>query len=276
MNLDMPSDNLNHLELLRKLDTSDLLNIVGIAVAAWLLAASARWLMRWVAESLSPKFRLPILRFIPLARLAVFMTAVVMVVPIVIEPSLRNVIAMLAGVGLMIAFVLKDYASSLVAGLVTILENPYQPGDWIEMDGVYGEVKLISLRAVHIVTAEDDEVMIPHYRFWSKKISNSTNGSRSMMCVANFYLNPDHDGHAVKSALENIAQTSSYLEPGSTISVAAQDMPWGTHFKIKAYVHEGREQFKFVTDLTLRGKDALRAMNVPFAQAVPSVSYEKK
>jgi small-conductance mechanosensitive channel len=32
--------------------------------------------------------------------------------------------------------------------VVTILENVYQPGDWIEMDGVYGEVKLISLRAV--------------------------------------------------------------------------------------------------------------------------------
>lgn len=272
----MQINDLNHLELLRKLAPSDLLDIAGIVVAAWLLAASARWLMRRLAESLPPRFRLPALRVIPLARLAIFTTAFVMVVPIVIEPSMGNVIALLAGVSLVIAFVLKDYASSLVAGLFTILENPYQPGDWIEMDGVYGEVKLISLRAVHIVTPDDDEVMIPHYRFWSKKISNSTSGSRSLMCVANFYLNPNHDGQAVKLALENIAQTSAYREPDSQISVAVQEMPWGTHFKIKAYVHESREQFKFITDLTLRGKDALRAMNVPFAQAVPSVSLEKK
>lgn len=272
----MQIDSLNHLELLRKLNTSDLLYITGIVMVAWLLATSVRWLMRLLAESLPPKFRLPTLRVIPLARLTIFMTALVMVVPIVIEPSLNNVIAMLAGVSFVIAFVLKDYASSLVAGLVTILENAYQPGDWIEIDGVYGEVKLIGLRAVHIVTSDDNEVMIPHYQFWAKKISNATSGSKSLMCVANFYLNPNHDGQAVKSMLEKIVETSSYREPDSKISVLAEEQPWGTHFKVKGYVHESREQFKFTTDLTLRGKDALRAMNVQFVQAVPSVALGKK
>ena len=31
---------------------------------------------------------------------------------------------------------------------------------------------------------------------------------------------------------------------------------------------ESREQFNFVTDLTIRGKKALRAMNLRFAQAL--------
>ncbi len=135
---------------------------------------------------------------------------------------------------------------------------------------------MIGLRAVHIVTSDDNEVMIPHYQFWAKKISNATNGSRSLMCVANFYLNPNHDGQAVKSMLEQIVETSSYREPDSKISVLAEEQPWGTHFKVKGYVHESREQFKFTTDLTLRGKDALRAMNVQFVQAVPSVALGKK
>ena len=30
---------------------------------------------------------------------------------------------------------------------------------------------------------------------------------------------------------------------------------------------ESREQFEFITDLTIRGKEALRAMNVEFAVA---------
>ena len=93
-------------------------------------------------------------------------------------------------VPIVIAFVLKDYASSLVAGLVTVLENTYQPGDWVEIDGVYGEVKLIGVRAVHLITAEDNEVIIPHYRFWSKPIFNSTNGSHSLLCVADFICTP--------------------------------------------------------------------------------------
>jgi hypothetical protein len=44
-------------------------------------------------------------------------------------------------------------------------------------------------------------------------------------------------------------------------------MPWGTHYKIKAYVNDSREQFTMITDLTIRGKGRLRTMGVTFAQA---------
>jgi hypothetical protein len=45
------------------------------------------------------------------------------------------------------------------------------------------------------------------------------------------------------------------------------EKPWGTHYRVKAYVRESREQFLFITDLTIRGKDILRHMNIRFAQA---------
>jgi small conductance mechanosensitive channel len=197
-------------------------------------------------------------------------------VSIVIEPSFQNVVALVASVSLAVAFALKDYASSLAAGLVTVLENTYQPGDWIEVDGVYGEVKFIGVRAVHIMTTDDNEVMIPHYQFWSKKISNATSGSRSLLCVANFYLHPDHDGHAVLRCLEQIGETSSWRMPETKLSVVAQEKPWGTHYKLKAYVKESREQFKFITDLTIRGKAALRAMDIRFANVAHAVEAKAK
>ena len=129
---------------------------------------------------------------------------------------------------------------------------------------------------VHIVTADDNEVTIPHYRFWTEKISNSTGGSKSLMCVANFYLHPDHDGQAVRKCLEEIAETSTYRHPDSKITVIAQEQPWGSHYKLKAYVHESREQFLFVTDLTIRGKESLREINIRFAQAIPAVNSGEK
>jgi len=215
--------------------------------------------------------RLPTLRIIPLARLANFVTAASFIVPNVVEPSLQNIVALPASDSLVSAFVLKNYASSLVAGVVNILENVYQPGDWIEVDGVYGEVKIISIREVHIVTANDDEVTIPQNGFWSKKVSNYSGGNKHLMCVAHFYLNPDHDGLAVKKIFEEIALASSYREPESNVAVIAEEQPWGTHYKLKAYVHESREQFKFVTDLTLQGKAAIRAMNIKFANALPAI-----
>ena len=85
--------------------------------------------------------------------------------------------------------------------------------------------------------------------------------------MTNFYLHADHDGAAVRQALAEIAETSSYRKPETPVKVVAAETPWGTHYKIKAYVTDSREQFAMITDLTIRGKERLRAMGVTFAQA---------
>jgi len=261
------NESAGNLGILRNLDSSDLVLVVSVVVLAWLLASAVRWVLRPVAEMAPQRLRLPVLRVIPILRLSVGIAALVVIVPILIEPSFQNVVAIVASVSLALAFVLKDYASSLVAGVVTILEGPYQPGDWIKVGDTYGEVKLIGVRAVHLVTAYDNEVIIPHSRLWSSSISNSTSGSHSVLCVADFYLHPDHDAEAAQQCLAEVARTSAYLKPETKVSVVVQEKPWGTHYKLKAYVKESREQFDFVTDLTIRGKKALRAMNFRFAQA---------
>ena len=51
------------------------------------------------------------------------------------------------------------------------------------------------------------------------------------------------------------------------MTIVAAETPWGTRYKIKAYVGESREQFAMITDLTIRGRERLRAMRVTFAQA---------
>ena len=44
------------------------------------------------------------------------------------------------------------------------------------------------------------------------------------------------------------------------------EKPWGTHYRLKAHANESREQFLFLTDLTIRGKEAIRALGIRFAQ----------
>jgi small-conductance mechanosensitive channel len=191
------------------------------------------------------------------------------------EPSFKNIMALVASDGVLLALVFKDYGSSLAAGLVAVLENTYQVGDWIEIDGAYGEVRRINPRAVHIVTSEDNEVIIPHYQMWSKKISNSTSGNRTLLCVADFYLDPNHDGQDVINLLKQVAETSLYRSPESKVSVVVKEQPWGSHYKIKAYVKESRQQFAFITDLTVRGKKSLLQRRIMFALAIPSVLLKK-
>ena len=135
------------------------------------------------------------------------------------------------------------------------------------MDGSYGEVTAIGARAVHIVTADDTEVIIPHARLWSTSVFNASGGNQSLLCVTNFYLRANHDGASVRLALSETAETSRYRKPETPVKVVAAETLWGTHYKIKAYVTESREQFDMITDLTIRGKERLRPIGVTFAQA---------
>ncbi len=259
---------LEGLGFLRKLTWEHVLIILAVLVLARVLVLAVRWALRQAAERVAPRPRLAILRVTPLLRLLIDLTSLIIIVPILVEPTFQNVAALAAAVALALAFSLKDYVSSLVAGVTTVLENTYQPGDWIEVDGAYGEVKSIGIRAVHLVTVDDTEVIIPHSRIWTSGIANASSGSHAMLCVADFYLAPDHNAAAVRARLKEIAEASPYRQPETPVVVIVLEKPWGTHYRVKTYVKESREQFLLTSDLTVRGKDALRQMQIKFAQAV--------
>ena len=143
---------------LRHLTWSDALYVAAALALARLLVLLVQGTLRCAAERARPHLRLAILRAVPISRLAIGVATIVIVVPYVVEPTFRNIATLAASIALALAFALKDYVSSLVAGVVVVLENTYQPGDWIELDGTYGEVKRIGLRAVRLVTADDTEV----------------------------------------------------------------------------------------------------------------------
>jgi len=256
-----------HFGFLRELSWSHLALTIAVLAACRLLVLLVGRIVRSAAESAPSHRRLLILRMAPLSRLLIWIAGIAIIIPILVEPTFEDFVAVVAAIGLTLAFAIKDYASNLIAGVVAILENTYQPGDWIEIDGVYGEVKSIGTRAVRIVTADDNEVIVPHARIWSSKVSNASSGHYSLLCVTNFYLQPDHDGAAAVKALTETAEASSYRKRDTAVKVSVAEMPWGTHYKVKAYVADSREQFAMTTDLTIRGKERLRAMGIAFAQA---------
>src|SRR5260370_2553395 len=161
---------------LERLAWRDVLIIAAVLILARLLIVLMRWTLRRAAENAEPHRRLAILRISPILRLLIRGAAIVVIVPLLVEPTVPNILALSAGLGLALAYTLKDYGSSVVAGLVTVLQNTYQPGEWIEVDGAYGEGTEMARRAVHLVTTDDTEVIIPHSRLWSASVFNSTGG----------------------------------------------------------------------------------------------------
>ncbi len=257
--------------LLGNFTTDAFLEIVLIVALAWVLIYASRRGISWLAGRLGSRPRLYALAAEPLIRLTLIILAIVLIVPRVVEPSFENLIGLLGAAGLALGFAFKDYASSLIAGIVTLFEMPYRQGDWIEVDGAYGEVRAIGMRAAEIVTPDDTVVVIPHLKLWTQLIHNGNDGTTRLMCIADFYLDPQHDAREVKRLLHDVALTSPYLKIDEPIAVIVHEKAFGTHYRLKAYPIDPRLQFSFTTDLTVRGKAVLRRHDVPFA-AVPAMA----
>jgi small-conductance mechanosensitive channel len=235
-----------------------------VVLLALLLISVSQRILPWIAERFSGRNRLYVLALVPVLRLIFIVAALWVTLSIIIEPTAENIFALLGALGLALGFAFKDYVSSLIAGIVTLYEMPYRLGDWISMETVYGEVKSIGMRSFEIVTPDDTVVVIPHLKLWEKKLFNSNDGSRNLQCAAAFYLHPAHDPKAVMAVLQDTALTSSYLQLQKPIGVVVLEKPWATEYRLKAYPVDPRDQFRFITDLTIRGKEALARLDVTF------------
>lgn len=248
------------------------LRIGAIAVGAWLAIRLSAWLLPRVADALPAGARIRILPLVPALRLALTLVAVLWIVPLVIVPTPQNLVAVLGALGIAIGFAFKDYASALVAGIVAVSERPYRQGDWVEIEGAYGEVRSVGLRSVQLVTPDDDVVTFPHSLLWNGRVRNANDGARTLQVVTEAWLEPDHDAARLRERLLDVARTSPWLDASRPPQVVVDETPWGTRYRIRAYPLEARDQFALRTDLTVRAKEVVRAEGARWrpAPAVPA------
>ena len=249
-------------DALSSITSGAVLEAVAVVVAASLLVLAIQKLLPALAGKLSGKVRLYLLASVPLLRLLIIILTIVMVVPILVKPSFENMLAIFGALGLALGFAFKDYANSLIAGIVTLYEMPYRPGDWIEVDGKYGEVRAIGTRAAEIVTLDDTVIVIPHSLLWTTLLANGNDGTDNLMCVAELYLDPNHDVARMQSLFRDALFACPFTKTYQpvVVTVAAQDI--GMKYRLKGYPLEPKHQVPFISDLTARAAEICRAEGI--------------
>lgn len=262
-------------QIFRNFEQIPFLHIAILIAVASFLTGMVRRLIPALAGMLPPRFSYYLLPIIPICRLLITATTLLLLVPTVIKPTMQNFIAFFGAVGLALGFAFKDFASSLIAGIIALYEQPYRVGDRVTINGTYGEVKAINLRALKLVTPDDDIVTIPHNCIWSGSIKNANDGSREQQCSALFYLQPDHEPEKVRAILRDVAITSAYTQFSRPVRVNLREFAWGTQYRIRAYPVDGHDEFTYISDLTSRGKSALMEAGIKFA-AVAALSHNQE
>lgn len=232
--------------------------IQGLVILA--IAYGGLWainkLIYWLSEKVPLKFRLSIKQSLPFFRAFLLGLSGVILVNLFLNLSPSNLIAVTGTVAVALGFAFKDYASSLIAGIVALFESPYQVGDRVKIGDYYGEIMSYGLRGIIVKTPNDNMVTIPHNKIWTEAISNANKGSIEAQTIVDFYLAHTVDVERVTQILYQVAYTSKYTQLRLPILVVMEEKPWGSHFKLKCYPLDARDEFIYKTDLTKRTKQA--------------------
>lgn len=86
--------------------------------------------------------------------------------------DLTAFVAGLGIVGFTLGFALKDISENFVAGLMLLLQRPFDLGDVVEIDDFRGRVLDVSLRATEMETMDGHNVILPNSVVYTNAILN--------------------------------------------------------------------------------------------------------
>ena len=258
-NLDLP-------QILALFDLDRLPYALFVGFMGWLAVTLGTRLLDNLGERFTDR-RLQLKKGAALFRFAMYLGLGLLVPLVLLKPSGREaLVPMAAALSLGLGFAFKDLVASLVAGVLLLIDEPFQVGDRISFGDYYGEVQEIGLRSVRLVTLDDNLVTIPNSKFLTDPVASANAGALDCMVVVPFYLAPAADFDTGRRIIEEVAATSTFVYLEKPVVTVVTETFEGEHFctviSLKCYVFDARYEKALVTDVTTRAKRALRDAGV--------------
>jgi len=88
--------------------------------------------------------------------------------------SLGPLLAGLGVIGFILGFAMQDSLSNLAAGMMILINRPYDVGDLVEISGVFGKVEQMSMVSTSVLTLDNQKLVVPNSKIWGDVIKNVT------------------------------------------------------------------------------------------------------
>jgi small-conductance mechanosensitive channel len=217
-----------------------------------------------LSEQVPRRFRLIIKQSVPFLKGIVLIFTIGYLLPLFLNLTGSNLLAITGTIAVALGFAFKDYASSIIAGVVNLFEGPFRMGDRIQIGEHYGEVIDYGLRGVRLQTPDDNAVTIPHNTTWTNPISNANSGQLEAQVVTEFYFAHQANTELAVEILYQAAYSSRYTQLKLPVMVVVSEETWATHLKLRSYPMDARDEFIYKTDLILRIKKACTRHQIPY------------
>ena len=232
--------------------------VIGLFVAKKVGNYADRWLQR---QEMEPPVRMLLNTVVR----AVVMLIVLLMVLQQFGVSVVPLIAGLSVAGVGVGLALQGALKNLVAGITIIFTKPFRVGQYIDLLGVYGEVKEVNLFSTKLIHADRSLVIIPNRRIIGEILHNYGQVRQLDLSVGVAYATDLSQAiHAARQVVESNSRVLKEFSPEIGISVLADSSinlsvkPW---VSVPDYIPARAELYQ-----TLVERFRQERISIPFPQ----------
>jgi small conductance mechanosensitive channel len=190
-----------------------------------------------------------------------------MVLLTVIGVDISPVYALVGGASFILAFALQSTLGNLAAGLMIMVNRPFDVGDLVTVAGTMGTVKAVNIVSTTLTSPDNKLCIVPNASVWGNVITNVTANDTRRIDLT-FSIGYDDDIEKAQHVLEDVVQHHPLVlkEPEPMIrmnELAASSV----NFVVRPWVRK-EDYWTVLCDLTQQIKQAFDAngISIPFPQ----------
>ncbi|MDR1659374.1 MAG: mechanosensitive ion channel [Desulfovibrio sp.] len=154
--------------------------------------------------------------------------------------ELSNLAMVAGGLSVGIGFGMQTIVNNFISGLILIFSRTLQAGDVVEVGGVTGRVRKISVRATMVETYDNALIYVPNSEFVSSRLINWTRNSRSVRREIRVGVAYGSDTETVMKVMLDIARAHNnilkYPAPSAAfVDFGASTLDFVLRFWVKDY-----------------------------------------
>lgn len=183
--------------------------ILILLIGIWL--SGKAWKFTYSAFSRTPHIDSTLRGFF--ASIARYVVLIVTVLAVLAKFGVQtaSLIAVIGAAGLAIGLALQGTLSNVAAGVMLLILRPFRVGQYVEIGGIAGTVRELTLFNTELATPDNVQILIPNSQVWGQPIRNFTfHGTRRIDAI--FGISYEDDiGKAIEAIKKAITADPRYL-----------------------------------------------------------------